>query len=574
MKDTPTTLVDILRWRGKNQADKLAFRFLKDGELDEITLNYGELDLRARTLGAMLQVYAEEGDRILLLLPPGLDFIVAYFGCLYANTIAIPVPPPHPLRLETSLANTFRIINDATPAVALLNSSLYGAIVAQNKILDQFRGIRLLITEKDSDKNWADNWKETMIKEDDIAFLQYTSGSTSTPKGAMVSHGNLIHNLSLIEQSFGQTKESQTVIWLPPYHDMGLIGGILQPMFTGNPVTLIPHLLFLQRPIRWLQAISRYKATTSGGPNFAYDLCLRKVRPEQREQLDLSSWEVAFNGAEPISYNTMEQFAAYFAPCGFRMESFLPCYGLAESTLLVSGGPKCRLPVAKNLEKTGLEKNHVTVSQERNNATQSVVGCGQIMEGQKIRIVDTETLNLCLPDQIGEVWVSSPSVTKGYWNKAMETVSTFGAQIAGTGEGPFLRTGDLGFQYEGELFITGRLKNLIIIDGKNHYAHDLERTVQASHSGISPSGCAVFSIDNSGREQIVAMAEIQHRLIENIEEVKKAIRMAVAEHHELPIYDIRLVPSGSIPRTTSGKIKHFLCRQNYLSNTLKEIIVI
>lgn len=574
MKDTPTTLVDILKWRGKNQADKLAFRFLKDGELEEVTLNYGELDLRARTIGAMLQVYAEAGDRVLLLLPPGLDFIVAYFGCLYANTIAIPVPPPHPLRLETSLANSFRIIHDATPSVALLNSSLYGAIVAQNKILDQFRGIRLLITEEDSYKNWADNWKETMIKEDDIAFLQYTSGSTSSPKGVMVSHGNLIHNLGLIQQSFGQTSASQTVIWLPPYHDMGLIGGILQPLFTGNPVTLIPHLLFLQRPIRWLQAISRYKATTSGGPNFAYELCLRKVRPEQREQLDLSSWEVAFNGAEPISYSTMEQFAEFFAPCGFRMESFLPCYGLAESTLLVSGGPKTRLPMAENFEKAGLEKKQVFITPERNITTKSIVGCGQIMEGQKIRIVDPETLNLCPPDQIGEIWVSSPSVTKGYWNKATESASTFGAQITRTGEGPFLRTGDLGFRYKGELHITGRLKNLIIIDGKNHYAHDLEKTVQASHPSISSSGSAVFSIDNSGREQIVVMAEIQQKLLENIEEVKKAIRMAIAEHHELPIYDIMVVPPGNIPRTTSGKIKHFLCRQNYLSNTLNEIITI
>jgi len=567
----PTNLVELLRWRGKNQTDQLAYRFLKDGELEEVSITYGELDRRAQSLGAKLQVSTKTGDRVLLLVSPGIDFIVAYFGCLYANTIAVPVSPPHPLRLETSLANTIRIAKDAAPTAAILNSSLFDAVMAQKNIIDQFTGIQLLVIEGDSSKDWAENWIETKTNEEDIAFLQYTSGSTTDPKGVMVSHGNLIHNLSLIEQSFGQTSQSQTVIWLPPYHDMGLIGGILQPLYTGNPVTLIPHLLFLQRPIRWLKAISRYRATTSGGPNFAYDLCFRKVKPEQREQLDLSSWEVAFNGAEPVSYKTMEQFANFFAPCGFRMESFLPCYGLAESTLLVSGGPKCRLPVNLNLEKSELEKNHIKITPERNNYTQNVVSCGQIMKSQQIRIVDPETQNTCIPDQIGEIWISSPSIAQGYWNKPMETASTFNANIADTDEGPFLRTGDLGFLYNGELYISGRLKNLIIVDGKNYYAHDLERTVQTSHPEITPLGCAVFSINNSDREQIVVMAEIKLKAFEEIEEVKKAIRKAISEHHELPLFDIKLVSPGGIPRTTSGKIKHFLCRQNYLSNNLKEI---
>ncbi|MFD2201718.1 fatty acyl-AMP ligase [Shivajiella indica] len=572
MISTPTTLVEILKWRGKNQSDKLALRFLKDGELDEVTLNYGELDLRARALGAQLQVSVKAGERVLLLLPPGLDFIVAYFACIYSNTIAVPLPPPHPARLEFTLTNTFRIIKDALPTAAILNPSLYEAILADTKILNQFRGIKLVLTMEDSVKDWAESWKETKIKGDDIAFLQYTSGSTTAPKGVMVSHGNLIHNLGLIENSFGQTGKSETVIWLPPYHDMGLIGGILQPLYTGNPVTLIPHLLFLQRPIRWLQAISRYKATTSGGPNFAYDLCLRKVRPEQRDLLDLSSWEVAFNGAEPVSYATMEQFADYFASCGFRLKSFLPCYGLAESTLLVTGGPKCRLPVAENIDKAGLEKDQVILTKEKNNATKTVVGCGQIRENQTIKIVDPETQKICSPDQIGEIWVSSPSVAKGYWNKPLETSSTFGAHFPDSGEGPFLRTGDLGFIHKRELFITGRLKSLIIVDGKNYYSHDIERTVQESHPSISPLGCAVFSVENSGKEQIIVIAEVPFKSLDNTEEVKKSIKRSISENHDLPVQDIRLVLPGSIPKTTSGKIKHFVCRQNYLSNTLKELI--
>jgi acyl-CoA synthetase (AMP-forming)/AMP-acid ligase II len=393
------------------------------------------------------------------------------------------------------------------------------------------------------------------------------------PKGVMVSHGNLLHNLALIEDSFGQTCDSETVIWLPPYHDMGLIGGILQPLYTGNPVTLIPHVMFLQRPVRWLQAITRFQATTSGAPNFAYDLCLRKIKPEQREQLDLSTWEVAFNGAEPVSQKTLEQFAEFFAPCGFRKEAFLPCYGLAEATLLVSGGPKSRIPVTKNLSKSGLEQNKVIESAERNEESKTLVSSGQIKDIQKLRIVDPETLKLCLPHQVGEIWVSGSGVAKGYWNKPVETAAAFEAQMADNDEGPFLRTGDLGFQHDGELFITGRLKNLIIIDGKNHHAHDVERTVERVHPCIQPSGCAVFSIENSGREQVIIMAEIQHKLIENKEEIIKAIRKAVSEQHEIPVFDIRLALPGSIPRTTSGKIRHYLCKQNYLTGTLKEIVL-
>lgn len=567
----PTSLVDILRWRAKNQAHKFAYRFLKDGECEEDSITYAELDRRARSIGAVLQESTKVGDRALILFSPGLDFIAAFFGCLYAKVIAIPVSSPHPTRFETSLAATLRIIEDSKPAAVMLSSSLFEAIQVKNHIRDQFRGIKLLVTAGESMKDWAEKWHQSEIKQNDIAFFQYTSGSTTSPKGVVVSHGNLLHNLGLIEESFGQTSESRTVIWLPPFHDMGLIGGILQPLYTGNQVTLMPHFMFLQRPIRWLQAISQFKATTSGGPNFAYDLCLRKVRPEQRDQLSLSSWEVAFTGAEPVNPKTMDQFADFFAPCGFRREAFLPCYGLAEGTLLVSGGPKAKIPEMKNLKKSGLVENKITISPESSVDTKVLVSCGQNMGGQKIRIVDPETMLLCLPDQIGEIWVSGPSVAGGYWNKPLETAYTFEARISGSGEGPFLRTGDLGFQLEGELYITGRLKNLIIIDGKNHYPHDLERTVEMVHPGIWPSGCAVFSIENSGSEQVIVMVEIQPKLVENSAELTKAIRKAVAEHHELNVHDILLGLPGSILRTTSGKIKHFLCKKNYLSGSLKEI---
>jgi len=571
MTHLPTSLVDILRWRAKNQHDRLAYRFLVDGEFDEVVLTYEELDRRARSIAALLQSSAKAGDRALLLFPPGLDFIAAYFGCLYARIMAIPVYPPHPARLEKTVPIIRRIAADAKPSVALLTSSLFDGFKSQNAIWEELGEIKLLVTDNNEVDDWVDKWQQPEIGGNDMAFLQYTSGSTTLPKGVIVSHSNLLHNLGLIEESFGLTSKSHTVFWLPPYHDMGLIGGILQSLYTGYAVTLFPHLMFLQRPIRWLQAISRFHATCSGGPNFAYDLCIRKIKPEQRAQLDLSSWEVAFNGAEPVYHKTLDQFADYFAPCGFRSEAFVPCYGLAEATLMVVGGPIARSPVIQNLMNSGLEQNQAIISSKRSEYTRTLVSCGQNMSDQEVRIVNVETLAPCLADEVGEIWVSGPGVASGYWNKPLETELTFGARLSNCKEGPFLRTGDLGFLHEGELYITGRLKNLIISDGKNHYSHDIERTVERSHPAIRLAGCAVFSINNSGGEDIIVIAEIEYKLVVKAEEVIKAIRQAVATYHELDVSDIRLTNPGGIPRTTSGKIRHFLCKTNYLAEGFKEI---
>ena len=570
MTKKPTSLVDILQWRAMNQPHQLAYRFLLDGEYDEVCLSYQELDQRARSIAALLQSSAKVGDRALLLYPPGLDFIVAYFGCLYARIIAIPAYPPHPNRLEKTLPTILRIAADAKPSVALLTSTLFENISSQNTIKNKFGTIKLLVTDCDEVNDLTGKWQQPGIEGNDTAFLQYTSGSTTIPRGVMVTHSNLMHNLDLIEESFGLTSKSQTVFWLPPYHDMGLIG-ILQSLYTGYPVTLMPHLMFLQRPFRWLQAISRFRATCSGGPNFAYDLCIRKVKPEQREQLDLSSWEVAFNGAEPIYNKTLKQFADYFSSCGFRREAFLPCYGLAEATLMVVGAPKSRFPVTQNLMTSGLEQNQVIISPNKNEDTRTVVSCGKNMPNQKIRIVNPHTLALSPADQIGEIWVNGPSVASGYWNKPLESEFTFGARLSDFNEGPFLRTGDLGFLHDGELYVTGRIKNLIISDGKNHYSHDIERTVEKSHPAIRLAGCAVFSISNSESEDIIIIAEIEHKITVKAEEVKKAIRQAVAIHHELHVDDIRLISPGGIPRTTSGKIKHYLCKTNYIAGSMNEI---
>lgn len=571
MKQMPSSLSECLQMRAKNQPYQLAYRFLKDGENDEVEITYQELDQHAKAIAGILQESTKIGDRALLLLPVGLDFIAAYFGCLYAKVIAVPVPPPHPVRLEKSLSTIFRIIKDATPSTVILNTPLFNAIKAKANIAEQFRGIKLLVSDEKQLTDWADRWEKPLIEGKDIAFLQYTSGSTNSPKGVMVSHNNLLHNLNFIETSFCLTKKSRTVFWLPPFHDMGLIGGILQPIYTGYPVTLIPHMLFVQRPIRWLKAITRFQATASGGPNFAYDLCVKKIKPEQREQLDLSTWEIAFNGAEPIYHKTLDRFADYFASCGFRKEAFFPCYGLAESTLMVTSGSKTRLPVTKTIIKSELEENRVIPTTEINADSTILVSCGQNIGDQKVKIVDVETLKLCPPNQVGEIWIKGESVASGYWNKREETASIFGAKLSEPNEGPFLRTGDLGFISEGELYVTGRLKSLIIIDGKNHYPHDIERTIEQLHPMIRPLGCAVFSIEKSGKERVVVLVEIRHKLANEQSEIIKTIKRAVSENHGIPVFDIRLTLPGSIKRTTSGKIRHFLCKKHYLSETLNEI---
>ena len=574
MANAPTSLVDILRWRAANQPQRLAYRFLVDGEFEEITMTYGELDWRARSIAASLQSVAKPGDRALLLFPPGLDFVAAYFGCLYAQVIAIPAYPPHAARMEKTLPVVRRIVADARPSVALLTTALFNGLATQKPTEDAFRDLKWLVTDSDERNNLAEDWQQSVIGGNDLAFLQYTSGSTSAPRGVMVSHNNLLHNLGLIERAFGLSDNSHTVFWLPPYHDMGLIGGILQALYSGYPVTLISQMMFLQRPVRWLQAISRFQATCSGGPNFAYDLCIRKVKPEQREQLDLSSWEVAFNGAEPVYHKTLDQFADYFAPCGFRREAFLPCYGLAESTLIVSGEQKARPPLIRCLTHAGLEENRAVISVMETDNTRALVSCGPVLSGLKANIVHPETLAPCSTDQIGEIWLSGPSVATGYWNKPSESEITFGARIDGSNEGMFMRTGDLGFLYEGELYITGRLKDLIICDGKNHYAHDIEKTVEAAHPAIRPAGCAVFPITREGEEGVVIVAEVEHKMVGMAADAIKNIRQAVAFEHEVPVTDIKLIAPGGIPRTTSGKIRRFLCKTNYMAGALEEIILI
>jgi acyl-CoA synthetase (AMP-forming)/AMP-acid ligase II len=561
-----STLVDLLRYRALHQPCKIAFTFLQDGETEASSLTYQELDRQARAIAAQMQSLGGRGERALLLYPPGLEFIEAFFGCLYAGVVAVPAYPPRP---NQCLSRLQAIVADAQATIALTTTTVLSNVERQFAQSGNLQDLRWLATDNIASA-LASDWQEPTVSSDNLAFLQYTSGSTGTPKGVMVSHGNLLHNSALIHKCFEHTPNSRGVIWLPPYHDMGLIGGVLQPLYGGFAVTLMSPTAFLQKPLRWLQAISRYKATTSGGPNFAYDLCVRKIKPEHLASLDLSSWEVAFNGAEPIRAETLERFAAAFEPCGFRASAFYPCYGMAETTLIVSGGLKTAPPVLKTVQGDALEQNRVVPAFRNTDGARTLVGCGQTWLGQQIVIADPETLTRCGGNEVGEIWVCGKSVAQGYWRKPEETEKTFNAYLADTDEGPFFRTGDLGFLQDGDLFITGRLKDVVIIRGRNHYPQDIELTVEKSHPALRSACGAAFAVEVKGQERLVVVQEVERSYLRKLDvnEVVGNIREMVAQEHDLQVYTVLLLKTGSIPKTSSGKIQRHACQNRFLTGSL------
>jgi natural product biosynthesis luciferase-like monooxygenase protein len=559
-----STLVDLLCQRATEQPDRLAYTFLTDGEGEEATLTYGELDRMARSCAALLQSMGATGERVLLLYPPGPAYIAAFFGCLYAGAIAVPVYPPRQNRTISRIAS---IIADAQPAVALTTSRILSRIRPLFAGASDLNSMRWQCFEGEASGAQSD-WRELAITGDTLAFLQYTSGSTGAPKGVMLSHRNLLHNSALLAHSFEYTPESHCVSWLPVYHDMGLIGGVLQPLYGGYPGTLMSPASFLQRPVRWLEAISRCRATISGGPNFAYELCVRRIDAEQLPSLDLSSWSTAFNGAEPIRADTLNRFAEMFGPCGFRREAFFACYGLAEATLIVSGSQRSDPPIVRYFQTEELERH-----QGREGTAEDgrpLVGCGRGLLDTQVIIVDPETLTKRLPERVGEVWFSGGSVAEGYWNRLDETSQTFRAFTSDALEGPFLRTGDLGLLQGGELFITGRLKDLIIIRGLNHYPQDIEQTAERSHPSLRPGCGAAFSVDVNGEERLVVVQEIERKQAD-FDAIIDKIRLCVAQEHELQPFAVVLIKSGSLPKTSSGKTQRRACRAAFLNGTLERV---
>ena len=560
----PSNLVDLLRHRLHHQPDDVVFTFLVDGETQQVHMTYRELDRQARAIAAWLESLGLVGERALLLYPTNLEFIAAFFGCLYAGVTAVPIYPP---RRNRFLSRIQAIAADADAKVALTTDAVFRRVKPLAEQTPGFRELTWLAT-CNAPEEMERRWEKPDVHADTLAFLQYTSGSTGTPKGVMLTHANLMHNSALIAYVFEHTRSGLGVFWLPAYHDMGLIGGILQPLYMGCPNILMAPMAFLQRPYRWLSAISRYGGTTSGGPNFAYDLCVRKITPEQRKTLDLSSWDVAFNGAEPVREETIERFVEAFGPCGFRREAFFPCYGLAEATLIVSGGFAKDPPRVRAFEAGPLTTGQVVDGEPDDEGARQLVGCGVAMRDEKILIVDPESMTRCPADQIGEVWVAGPSVAQGYWRQPQTTNATFKAYEKNTGEGPFLRTGDLGFLRDGELFVTGRLKDVIIVHGLNHYPQDIELSVAKSHPRLRADSGAAFAVEEDGREKLVVVQEVERRTKDGLEEIFAAIRQAVAEEHELAVDAVVLIKAGSVPKTSSGKIQRHACCDAYCSGSL------
>ncbi len=554
-------LVNCLRSRSQDHPDQRAFTFLVDGELDAVHISYGELDLQARAIAAQLQALVPSGARVLLCYPSGLEFISAFFGCLYAGAIAVPVSPPKRQQMQSRLQ---AIINDAQPAVVLTTAAILDGLQPSLPDLPWIKSDRLL-------PELAIDWQQPELKPDQIAFLQYTSGSTGHPKGVMVSHQNLLHNSAYIQTAFELNQNTVSVSWLPNFHDMGLIDSIIQPIYTGFLGVLMSPVAFLQKPMRWLEAISRYRATHCGGPNQGYELCVRKISEDQinQAQIDLSCWQSAYTGAEPIRRSTLEQFTNKFQPLGFKSKFFYPCYGMAESTLMISGGSVDAEPVYTAIAASALaQKQVVTVTDSDPNA-KHFVGVGKAWLDTKIAIADPDTHTECPSDRIGEIWVSGGSVALGYWQNSEATKATFQAKLA-SNPAYWLRTGDLGFVNGGELFITGRLKDLLILWGRNHYPQDIELTVQTCDPAMRIDAGAAFAIDVDRQECLVIVQEVERTALRelDIEAIITAIRQAVSEQHEISVFAIALIKPASIPKTSSGKIQRQACREKFLADTL------
>ena len=573
---TGGSLVELLRFRARVQPNDAAFVFLRDGEFESDAVTYAELDRRSRMIAAVLQDRVRPGARALLVYPPGLDFVAAFFGCLYARIVAVPVFPPRWRSPDRNLERAVSVADDARPEVVLGPAGTiekWARAAAAGTAPCPTRSSRgrqhrdeagAWVATDALDASAAGAWHDPgAVGGRTLAFLQYTSGSTAAPRGVMVTHGNLLHNLACAFHQAGNDRSTVSVSWLPVVHDMGLIDGVLQPVFSGCPAYLMSPNAFLQRPVRWLRAITRYRATRSGAPNFAYDLCVRRIGAAERAALDLGNWRDAYNGAEPVRRNTLERFAAAFADAGFAPSAFRPCYGLAEATLLVPSGRyrarARRLPAG-----------------DPAGGTESGVSCGRPDPGTTVVAVDPRNGRRRADGEVGELWVRGPGVAAGYWNRPAQSARTFAARTA-DGRGPFLRTGDLGAVTEDGVRVTGRLKDLLIVRGAKHYPQDLERTAEGRHRAVRPGCAAAFAADRGAAgDRIALVAEVDPRQLGSpaaAQAAMDAIRSGVSEAHGVQLSAVALVPPGGVEKTTSGKVKRFACRDALLAGTLKTLAV-
>jgi acyl-CoA synthetase (AMP-forming)/AMP-acid ligase II/acyl carrier protein len=568
-RPAPAHLVDLLEHRVAAHPDRRALTFLVDGGSQTVTLTYRELRQKALAIAERLLAADGRGERAALFCPPGLEYLTAFFGCQYAGVTAVPLYPPlHSRKLERIDA----VIRDAGLRFGITTSSVHESerrLSDRNRIFD---GLTWIVADK------VDPVSDSLQplhhpQPSDLAFLQYTSGSTSTPKGVMVSHQNAVSNLRYFEEWQALAEDDCVVEWLPLFHDMGLVSA-LYALNMGAHLVLLSPLHVVQRPLSWLEAITRYRASFSGGPNFLYDLCCRKISAEQCRSLDLSCWRVAFTGAEPVRWSTLERFTELFGECGFRRGTFLPCYGLAEFTLGVTGCPVGREPVVRRVRRTELGAGRFVAPNPETSETDTLtlVGCGRTANGHELRIVDPDTRIALDEGQVGEIWVRGPSMAGGYWNSPEASEERFGGRLV-TGEGPFLRTGDLGVVEDGELYAVGRIKDVIIINGANHYPQDIELTVEGCHTALAANGSVAFAVDDGSGEKLVVLAEIASGdAARQADTVIHAIREAVSRNHDLALSGVVLLKPGRLPRTTSGKVRRREGCNRYQAGTLQGVV--
>ncbi|MCG8420928.1 MAG: aminotransferase class III-fold pyridoxal phosphate-dependent enzyme [Proteobacteria bacterium] len=589
-----TSLVDLARWRAARDAGRLAFAFLDDNAPDGIRekMTYARLDREARAIATLLrQRGARPGDHVLILYPPGLDYIAAFFGCLYGGLVAVPAYPPDPRRLAKTLPRLQAIADDcearfalSTPQIGTLLRAVsavdicrklpvvgasLGRLAARWQMPEvRIRGVRHMSPQNLSQR-MADRFRPVHIDMETLAFLQYTSGSTGTPKGVMVTHGNLLFNQEMIKRATSSERDTCIVGWAPLYHDMGIIGNVLHALYLGIPSYLMSPMAFLQKPVRWLKAIAERGGTFSGGPNFAYDLCVKKITDEEAQGLDLSRWEFAFTGSEPVRASTIEAFSARFARHSFRRQAFYPCYGMADATLLVSAGARNRLSTKLTVSKSALKRNRAAPAGDDGDAT-TLVSSGEACFLTAIAIVNPATGTRVAPGEIGEIWVTGPHVARGYWNRPEQTRAAYNASLPDD-DRAFLRTGDLGFMHAGELFVTGRIKDVIIIRGRNLYAHDIEAAIQARRDQAPElrPGCGIaIGVNTDAGEALVVVQEVAPDKAIGFDPAHtvRIIRRVILDEFGVAPYEVVLIPRGTIPKTSSGKLRRPACKRLYLSD--------
>jgi len=557
------TLVDLLRLRASKHPDRLGYSFLGADEAPRHQLTYRELDRQARVIGAHLSCMAAPGERVLLLLPHEPEYVAAFFGCIYADLVAVPAFPPSVRRVDRRIA---AITEDADASIVLATERTLALLVGNGERYPSLRGRRWIAIETLLEGD-DEGWVPTPGRRSPLAYLQYTSGSTSTPRGVMIGHANVLHNLEMIRQGMDGRPQTHLVSWAPLFHDLGLVGGMLLPLYLDIPLTTMSPLHFLEDPGRWLRVISAVQATSSPAPNFAYDLCAQRTTPAERAALDLRSWNVACVAAEPIRPATLERFAEAFAVAGFRREAFWPAFGLAESTLAVTVGMLPGETLARAFDRAALEHAEAIPAAPGDvGVARMLATSGRLPRDGEVVIADPGA-GVRLPSgRIGEIWCKSGSVGQGYWNRPVDSAALFQARLADSGDGPFLRTGDLGFVHNGELFVTGRLKDLIVIRGRNHYPQDFEHSAESSHPELRRTCVAAVGLEQDGAEQVVVIAEVRRRSWPDSQElarVAEAVRTALAADHQVEPTTIALVGPGSLPKTSSGKLQRSLIGETW-----------